>query len=124
MPFTDAEKTDIRRFVGYGVFGNTPEYPFSTRYFTFSGDLEYKMNRLQPTEEVVVRAMLVDCKTAEDAIIGTSDNLDTARAAVWYHNKNELRDRDRLFIYMCKKLADFLTVYFKRGSNLQPRLVV
>jgi len=124
MTFTPEEKTDIRRYVGYGVFGDTPQYPFGIRYFTFSGDLEFKMNYLQPTEETVARGILADCKTTEAAIVTTSDNLDTDRAAVWYHNKNELHDREQLFRYYCKKLADFLQVFFAKGSDNQPRLVV
>ena len=123
MTFTPEEKTDIRRFVGYGVFGDTPQYPFGIRYFTFSGDLEFKMNYLQSTEEVVVRAILDDCKTTEAAILTASDNLDTDRAAVWYHNKNELGDRHKLFIYYCKKLADFLQVPLKKNSGNQLKLV-
>ena len=98
MAFTDAEKTDIRRFCGYGAYGGgTPNpasgYRFSTQY----GILEYKMNNLSVSEEVVVRTTyLVNLATLETAIFGISANLDTAQAAVWTHNKNEQRDRENL----------------------------
>ena len=53
--FTTAEKVDIRRFCGYGMFGAqalpASGYRFSTQY----GTLEYKINNMLPEEEVVVR---------------------------------------------------------------------
>jgi len=124
MTFSEEEKTDIRRFVGYGVFGNTPEYPFGWRYYSFSGDLEFKMNYLKPTEEVVVRKYLVTLNKLEDDIPLVADNLDTDRAAVWYHNKNELKDRESLFTLYRKRLARLLQVPYFGGSNNQIKLVV
>jgi hypothetical protein len=45
----------------------------------------------------------------EAAIPGTSDNLDTDQAAVWTHNKSELRDRMNLYrtwrIELCNVLG-------------------
>lgn len=124
MTFTDTEKTDIRRFVGIGVFGNTPEYPFGWRYYQFSGLLEFKINHLQPSEEAIVRKYLATLNKLEDDIPLVADNLDTDRAAVWYHNKNELADRDRLFTLYRKKLASLLQVPYFGGSNNQIKIVV
>lgn len=124
MTFTPEEKTNIRKFCGYGVFGNTPEYPFGIRYFTFSGDLEFKMNHLQDTEEAVVRDYLTTLEKLEDDIPLTADNLDTDRAAVWYHNKKELLDRSNLFDYFRKKLANFFQVPIFNANDSQPRLIV
>ena len=124
MTFTAAEKTDIRRFCFYGVFGDTPEANFGIRYLTFSGDLEFKMNHLQPTEEAVVRKFLATLIQLEDDIPLAADNLDTDRAAVWYHNKNELHDRDELFNYYARKLANFLQVPLKKQASNQLQLVV
>lgn len=124
MPFTDAEKTDIRRFLGYGVFGKTPEYPFGIRFITYSGDLEFKMNHLQPTEETVVRDYLNTLKNLEGDIPLVADNLDTDRAAVWYHNKKEMMDRVNLFDYIRQKLSNFFQVPLKDGFNNQPRIMV
>src|SRR5450759_4840806 len=99
MSFTTAEKVDLRRFCGYGLYGTgTPSpasgYRFSTQY----GVLEYKLNTLGAEEEAVVRTTyLTNLATLEAAIFGTGANLDTDMAAVWTHNKNEYRDRKALF---------------------------
>lgn len=112
MAFTTAEKVDIRRFCGYGLYGTgTPlpasGYRFSTQY----GTLEYKMNTLGAEEEAVVRTIyLANLATLETAIVGTSANLDTEQAAVWKHNKNELRDRTALFTQWRNELCAFLGI--------------
>lgn len=108
MSFTNAEKVDIRRFCGYGNFGGTPNasgYRFSTAY----GTLEYKLNNLLAEEEAVIRTTyLANLATLETAIIGAAANLDTDSAAVWKHNKNEVRDRTALFDEWRYRLCDFL----------------
>ena len=100
MAFTDAEKVDVRRFCGYGLYGMgqpTPAsgYRFSTQY----GVLEYKLNTLGAAEETVVRTVYLGrLATLEtDMVDQTTANLDTDQAAVWFHNKNEHRDRKRLY---------------------------
>lgn len=112
MSFTTAEKVDIRRFCGYGLYGTgtpTPAsgYRFSTQY----GVLEYKMNTLGAEEEAVVRVTyLANLATLESAIVGTSANLDTAQAAVWTHNKNEFKDRKELFNEWRRNLCGFFGI--------------
>ena len=118
MAFTTAEKVDIRRFCGFGAYGGGQPLPasgyrFSTRY----GILEYKLNTLGTEEEAVVRTTyLTNLATLETAIVGTSANLDTAQAAVWTHNKNELADRRALFDGWRRDLCGFLGV--QAGPNL------
>lgn len=110
--FTDAEKTDIRRFCGYGLYGTgTPlpasGYRFSTQY----GVLEYKMNTLGAEEEAVARTVyLANLNTLQTNIVGASDNLDTAQAAVWTWNKNEVRDRTLLFTQWRRDFCGFLGI--------------
>src|SRR6185369_8692783 len=112
MAFTDAEKTDIRRFCGFGVYGTgqpTPAsgYRFSQRY----GVLEYKLNTLGPAEEAVVRTTyLANLPTLENAIFATAGNLDTAKASVWEHNKNEYRDKKNLYNGVRRELCAFLGI--------------
>ena len=111
MSFTDAEKTDVRRFCGYGAFGQqyTPAsgYRFSTQY----GALEYKLNNCSTAEESIVRTTyLTNLYTLETAIVGASANLDTDEAAVWKHNKNEIADRERLFDNWRSRFCQFLGV--------------
>ena len=111
MSFTTAEKVDVRRFCGYPSFGAqyTPAsgYRFSTQY----GVLEYKINNLLPEEEAVVRTTyLANLYTLESAIAVSAANLDTDSAAVWTHNKNEVRDRTSLFNQWRTEFCGFLGV--------------
>ncbi len=111
MSFTNAEKTDIRRFCGYPVFGGQPVQAFGARFFHWYGTLEFRMNNLQDSEEAVIRtSYLANLATLETAIPAASANLDTDQAAVWIHNKNEQRDRERLFDAWRRRLCDFLGV--------------
>lgn len=111
MAFSDSEKTDIRRFCGYPVFGQSPNQFVGYRFFQAYGNLEFKMNNLMPAEEIVVRTTyLANLLVLESAVPTTSSNLDTDRAAVWYHNKNELRDREALLNTWRRKLCGFLGV--------------
>jgi hypothetical protein len=52
----------------------------------------------------------------ETAITDSGDNLDTDVAAVWTHNKNEVRDRTKLFKQVCRNLCEFLG--FEPGPKL------
>lgn len=111
MAFTDAEKTDIRRFCGYPVFGGQPVQAFGHRFYQQYGTLEFRLNNLQPSEEAVIRTTyLVNLQQLETDIVGTRDNLDTDQAAVWTHNKNEQRDREQLFDSWRRKLCGFLGI--------------
>jgi len=111
MAFTNAEKVDIRRHAGYPMFGGTPSSFQSYRFFTAYGTLEYRINNMLAEEETVMRTIfLANLTTLEAAIPLTSANLDTDVAAVWTHNKNELRDRDALYANWRSKLCGFLGV--------------
>ena len=109
--FTDAEKTDIRRFCGYPAFGGTPSSFQSYRFFQAYGTLEYRLSNLSPAEEAVVRTTYItNLQTLETDIYGARSNLDTDKAAVWTHNKNELGDRGNLFNYWRSELCNFIGV--------------
>lgn len=112
MSFTVAEKVDIRRYCGYGLYGTGSPLPASGyRFSTQYGVLEYKMNTLGAEEESVVRTnYLANLSTLESAIVGTSANLDTEAAAVWVHNKNELKDRKELYAEWRRELCAFLGI--------------
>jgi hypothetical protein len=73
--------------------------------------LEYRLNNLALEEEDTIRTIyLSNLITLEQAIPDSTTNLDTDRAAVWYRNKDELRDRTDLFNYWCNRLIDFLGI--------------
>lgn len=111
MAFTDAEKVDIRRHCGYPMFGAVPSSMQSYRFFTRYGTLEYRMNNMLPEEEAIVRTTyLANLVTLESAVPAASSNLDTDKAAVWEHNKNEVRDRLALYDAWRRKLCGFLGV--------------
>jgi hypothetical protein len=117
MSFSDQEKTDIRRFCGYPVFGQGPNQFVGYRFFQAYGNLEYKMNNLLPSEEAVVRTVyLAQLYPLEAAIPGAGANLDTDQAAIWSHNRDEVRDRAALFDFWRGRLCRFLGV--PRGEGL------
>ena len=115
MSLTNAQKVDIRRYCGFPVFGGTPTQAFGYRFMTQYGTLEFRMNNLQAEEETVVTTMLTTLNTLEAAIPGAGANLDTDSAAVWAHNKREVKDRADLFDLWRGKLCEFFGV--PRGPN-------
>jgi hypothetical protein len=123
MAFTNAQKVDIRRFCGYGVFGANSGQGFAYRYFQQYGTLEYRLNNLLPEEETVINTVyLPNLTTLESAIIGTSANLDTDQAGPWKHNAKEHHDRDDLFDDWRRRLCGFLGVepgpHLSKGSEM------
>ena len=112
MAFTNAEKVDLRRYCGFGLYGMGQPLPASGyRFSTQYGVLEYKLNTLGSEEEAVVRTTyLANLATLESAVVGAGANLDTDQAAVWVHNKNEVQDRMGLFNRWRRELCAFLGV--------------
>lgn len=107
MPFTDAEKTDIRRFCGYPAYGAGAAGFQSWRFYQAYGTLEFRMNNLSAAELAVVRRQLGTLNALEVAIGEASGHLDTNAAATWQRNQNEPRDRQRLFDDMRRRLCGF-----------------
>lgn len=111
MALTDAQKADVRRHAGYPVYGSQVGSNAGYRFFQAYGTLEFRMSNLRPEEETVLTATyLPNLNTLETAIFGTGANLDTAKAAVWEHNENELRDREALYKSVRLKLCAMLGV--------------
>lgn len=111
---TDQQKVDVRRYCGFPVFGNgisASPPSFGYRYYTQYLILEYRMNNLSTDEEITLESdYLSILNTLEAAIPTASDNLDTDRAAVWYHNKEEVEDRYNLYRLWCRRLIEFMGV--------------
>ncbi|MBV8524329.1 MAG: hypothetical protein JOY71_19740 [Acetobacteraceae bacterium] len=110
MLFTDAEKTDIRRHCGYPAYGAGAAGFQAWRFYQAYGLLEYRMNNLSDAEAAVVRRYLASLSALEDAIIASSNNLDTKQAAVWTRNPSEVKDRQQLFDDWRRRLCGFLGV--------------
>ena len=127
-PFTDAEKTDIRRYCGYPAYGTGQAGFQNWRFFQAYGTLEFRLNNLAAAEIQVVRRYLATLYGLEAAIPGAGDNLDTDKASVWTHNRDEVRDRSALFDGWCSRLANFMGIptgpNFGGGSSNTVSLVV
>ena len=111
MSFTNAEKVDVRRFCGYPAYGSGPSGFQGWRFFQAYGLMEFRLNNMATEEEAVIRTTyLANLYTLETAIVGTSANLDTSKAAVWEHNPREMADREALFSSWRRKLCGFLGI--------------
>lgn len=109
--FTEQQRVDIRRYAGYAVFGATPVQAFGHRFLTHYGTLEFRMSNLSAAEEATVVAnYLTPLGLLETAVPSAGDNLDTAQAAVWYHNKNEVTDRIGLYNWKRRELCSFFGI--------------
>jgi hypothetical protein len=110
MAFTDAEKTDIRRFCGYPAYGAANSGFQNWRFTQASGLLEFRMNNMSDAEEAIVRRYLGTLTVLEVAVPRAGDNLDTDQASIWTRNRDELRDRTRLFDDWRRRLCGFFGV--------------
>ncbi len=108
--FSDAQKTEIRRYCGYPAYGAGAAGFNSWRFFQAFGTLEYRMNNLVPAEIAVSLQYVATLRTLEAAIPPSSENLDTESAAAWTHNANEIEDRSRLFDGWRRRFCGFLGI--------------
>lgn len=108
--FAEADRIDVRRFCGFPPYGTGvvifPE-PWFFRYYLA---LEARLSNLTPGEGAVVMARLAELRTLETAVPGAGDNLDTDQAAVWHHNKSEVRDRMNLYRQWRLELCNILGI--------------
>lgn len=109
-PLTDAERTDARRFCGYPAYGPGASGFQNWRYFAAYGTLEYRLTNITDSEVAVLRTYLTTLAGLETGITGAAANLDTDRAAVWVRNRDEVRDRARLFDDWRRRLCGFIGV--------------
>jgi hypothetical protein len=113
---SDDEKANVRRFCGYPAYGAGPSGFQGWRFFQAYGLLEYRLgvqadgvsSNLAPAELSILRQYLAALYTLEAAIPGAGANLDTASAAVWVHNANEVSDRTTLYDQWCRRLCQFI----------------
>ncbi|MEJ0016758.1 MAG: hypothetical protein WDN25_09340 [Acetobacteraceae bacterium] len=110
MAFSDSEKTDVRRFCGYPAHGAANSGMQNWRFFQAFGLLEFRLNNLSDSEAGVVRRYLGTLTVLEHAVPHAGDNLDTDQASVWTRNRDELRDRTRLFDDWRRRLCAFLGI--------------
>lgn len=109
-PFSDAEKSDIRRFAGYPPYGAGNSGFQSWRFFAQFGLLEYRLNNMAPAEIQNIRLKLGELYTLDAAIAQAGATLNVDTAAVFVRNRHEVRDRERLFNARRRQLASLLGV--------------
>jgi hypothetical protein len=109
-PLADSEKADVRRFCGYPPYGAGPTGFQGWRFFQAYGAMEYRMQNMAPAEYQNIRMYLAQLYTLEGAVWGAGANLDTDKAAVWTHNKQEVRDRTNLFSQTRRELCALLGI--------------
>lgn len=110
MAFTDAERTDIRRFCGYPAYGNGTAGYQGWRFNQAYGAMEFRIQHLSGAEEAVVRRYLGELCLLERQVPAAGDTLDTAAAGEWTRNDDELRARLALLDDWRRRLCGFLGV--------------
>lgn len=105
---TNAEKTDVRRFMGYPAIGSEGSGNMNWQYYREAGMVEYRLNNLSSPEEGVLRQYLGTLGGLEQSIPDASIGLDTATAGEWVRNPAEMRERTRLFDDWRRRLCAFL----------------
>jgi hypothetical protein len=106
--FTDAQRTDVRRYCGYPAYGAGAAGFQGWRFFQAYGLMEFRLNNLSGAEIAVVANYLTTLAALETAITDASSRLDTETAAVWTRNPNEVRERAALFDDWRRRLCAFL----------------
>lgn len=113
---TAQQMSDVRRFAGYPMLADTQAD--DSRDFAYGWvspgvwqTLEHRLTNMRPEEEsILITTYLTPLYTLETAVTAASDNLDTDIAAVWTHNKNEVRDRTKLFDQWRRRMCYFIGV--------------
>ncbi len=108
--FTDQERTDLRRMMGYPEYGsgNNGTQFFGYRFFVEYGTMEYRMSNMSSAEYQTARGLLAQCFAIETAIGGMFSTLNVDTAAVFKRNANELRDRQAQYTYWRLELCRFI----------------
>lgn len=114
MTLSAQQAVDVRRYMGYSLSGNSTAQPYrewvysdATAFGSLS--LDYRLANLSAEEEnTVVNFYLANLYLREQEIQDASQNLDTDKAAVWTHNKQEVSDRMGLFNQLRRDLCNFL----------------
>lgn len=109
-PLSDAEKVDVRRHCGYPAYGAASAGMQSWRFFQVYGLLEFRLLHLAAAEVGIVRRYLATISGLELAVPTASDGLDTAQAATWIRNRDEVTERLRLLDEWRRRLCGFLGV--------------
>lgn len=109
-PLSEAEKTDVRRFCGYPPAGAGHVGPLGAAEVNARGPLEFRLANLSQPEVGIVRRYVSTITLLEVAVPRAAENLDTDQAAMWTHNRGEVKDRLQLLDEWRRRLCGFLDV--------------
>lgn len=128
MTLNAQEVVDVRRYGGWSLTGNTTATPYREPVYSSatlaSLSLDYRLANLSAEEEnTLTTYYLANLYKREAEIQDASCNLDTDAAAVWKHNKDEIRDRTDLFNQLRRDMCDFLGFSPGRALMNENRLV-
>ena len=117
MALTAAQMADTRRYLGYAAVGTTMPIDANTdvvyvRFGMVNMSLYTRLTTLSAAEEAILTGTyLASLQQLESDILGANgirQNLDTEKAAVWTHNKDEYADRRALYNGTRRELCAFL----------------
>ena len=127
LTLSTQDKVDIRRHMGYGFLGAGQPGLMYFRYFPHYQTMEWRMDNLQDEEITVLQDTYLpvlnqlEMQTAGAGDGADNDTLDTDRAAVWFHNKDEVTDRAALYTYYRKMLCNVMQLppgpFFELGGS-------
>jgi hypothetical protein len=124
MALSEMEKTDVRRYCGYPIWGSAQVVLMAAATYQSRGLLEYRMNNLTTSEETILRRHIGTLIMLESAIPRTAENLDTDQAAIWTRNRTEPADRLNLLDTWCRRVCHFLGVSPGPGLAMGNRISV
>lgn len=109
MPLSTSDLDDTRRFAGYPVSVAVQFADVTTQ--ADSAQLDTTLAALTSDQISILQDTYLDpLRVLESAIPSTGANLDTERAAVWFHNAKELSDRAALFALTRYNLCLYLGI--------------
>lgn len=115
--FTDAEKTDIRRFMGYAPYGTDANTVLFGSLVNQPGVIEARLNRLSEEEGTIVTRYLKQLRELELAILGAASNLEDDVLGPLKRNKSEISERTALYDEWRRRLCQFFN--FPPGPGLR-----
>ena len=128
MAITTQQQTDVRRYCGYSVSGNTASFNYREPVYSDitleAMSLDYRLANLDPTEEnTLVNYYLANLTMREADIQTAAANLTASVAGPYKHNPQEIADRREMFRALRLELCAWLGFAPGDGLLSQTRLV-
>jgi len=110
MAFTNKDKTDVRRFMGYPPIGTDGGRIFLGAIVNEPGLLEHRLEYLTVEEIDVLEGYLKTLRELETAIPAAAANLDASALGPLNGNPYEIAQRMALFDEWRRRLCEFLDI--------------